>query len=364
MAIRNNGLGGTDWINNEVMKSVDVNDTFDVLTNKVQTLTAFWMNPALSEKIINLEDDFTIDDNLFPTYSSISGTTIREGTWTNEDNFFDGNTGTSTGHNTLDNYLGKTFPSKYVYAVMVKGGGGGYDTIGVSLEVTYNGTDWTGVQSHAQRYLNFDMVAKVDAEIQGVRLRISTIHGGSINFYALSLVETKNDGVNAYYKILGGNQTRTITANVKNFSGFPDGIETRVIEVLGTAATASDGRDTAVYNYIEIGNLNENKHFFFQLFWQSTASIQKPLTQVRLTSSKFINFQPSTSGSASHLFYFISKDNGTMDIYQDGFLVDNINKEDFDFGIYSSVSGGGASSTTASLITRVTSITQSIGDVE
>ena len=55
MAIRNVGLGGaTDWSNGEILEAPDLNDTFDAGTSKIQTLTAFWLNPDLYD----VYDDF------------------------------------------------------------------------------------------------------------------------------------------------------------------------------------------------------------------------------------------------------------------------------------------------------------------
>jgi len=47
MAIRNTGLGGTDWSDGEVLDAEDLNDTFDAETSKVQSLSAFWLNSEL-----------------------------------------------------------------------------------------------------------------------------------------------------------------------------------------------------------------------------------------------------------------------------------------------------------------------------
>ncbi|MFW5889461.1 MAG: hypothetical protein ACOC3Z_00615 [Nanoarchaeota archaeon] len=54
MAIKNTNLGGTDWTNEEQLKSLDLNDTFDAAFNKIQTLSTFWLNDELYE----VYDDF------------------------------------------------------------------------------------------------------------------------------------------------------------------------------------------------------------------------------------------------------------------------------------------------------------------
>ena len=54
MAIKNDLLGGTDWIDTEVGEAVDLNDTFDAAVAKIQTLTVFWLNSFL----YTVYDDF------------------------------------------------------------------------------------------------------------------------------------------------------------------------------------------------------------------------------------------------------------------------------------------------------------------
>jgi hypothetical protein len=54
MAIRNDLLGGSDWEEKNLLTSQDLNDTFNAAVNKVQTLTAFWLNPELYD----VYDDF------------------------------------------------------------------------------------------------------------------------------------------------------------------------------------------------------------------------------------------------------------------------------------------------------------------
>ena len=53
MAIRNTELGGTDWVF-ETLNAVDLNDTFNAATEKIKTLSAFWLNDFL----FDLYDDF------------------------------------------------------------------------------------------------------------------------------------------------------------------------------------------------------------------------------------------------------------------------------------------------------------------
>lgn len=55
MAIRNALLGGSDWVDDEVLYAADLDDTLDVMVNWAKTLTAFWLNPNLR----TLYDDFS-----------------------------------------------------------------------------------------------------------------------------------------------------------------------------------------------------------------------------------------------------------------------------------------------------------------
>lgn len=68
MSIRNDELGGTDW-GNEELTSQDLNDTFDAAVNKIQTLSAFWLN----DEIYSVYDDFE-------SYSL--GSFATQGNWT------------------------------------------------------------------------------------------------------------------------------------------------------------------------------------------------------------------------------------------------------------------------------------------
>lgn len=54
MAIKNTALGGTDWTNEEAPSATDLNDTIDAAVNKIQTLSAFWLNSDLYD----VYDDF------------------------------------------------------------------------------------------------------------------------------------------------------------------------------------------------------------------------------------------------------------------------------------------------------------------
>lgn len=70
MAIRNVLLGGaTDWADGEPLKQVDLNDTMNAAAEKVQELTAFWLNSYLND---------TYDD--FESYST--GNMATNTNWT------------------------------------------------------------------------------------------------------------------------------------------------------------------------------------------------------------------------------------------------------------------------------------------
>lgn len=63
MAIKNTNLGGTDWIDNEVLEAADLNDTFDAIYEKVVSNPAFWLN----SEFYDVYDDFssyTTGDNI------------------------------------------------------------------------------------------------------------------------------------------------------------------------------------------------------------------------------------------------------------------------------------------------------------
>lgn len=44
MAVKNSNLGGSDWGSSTVIKSIDLNDTFDAAINILRTNPAFWLN--------------------------------------------------------------------------------------------------------------------------------------------------------------------------------------------------------------------------------------------------------------------------------------------------------------------------------
>jgi len=48
MAVKNTNLGGTDWTDGDILYAADLNDTFDAATNKIQTLSTFYLNGSLS----------------------------------------------------------------------------------------------------------------------------------------------------------------------------------------------------------------------------------------------------------------------------------------------------------------------------
>lgn len=52
MAIKNDLLGGTDWVD-EGLVYTDLNDTFDAVVEKIQSLSAFWLNSDLYDEYEN-----------------------------------------------------------------------------------------------------------------------------------------------------------------------------------------------------------------------------------------------------------------------------------------------------------------------
>lgn len=85
MAIKNTLLGGTDWVGKEHFKSEDLNDTFNALTGKIQTLSAFWLNDELYDVYDDFESydvgSFTTNDKWDVTISAspscVAETTIE-----------------------------------------------------------------------------------------------------------------------------------------------------------------------------------------------------------------------------------------------------------------------------------------------
>ena len=59
MAIKNTAIGGTDWTQ-ERLKAEDLNDTFDAMASKVNTLSAFWLNSDLYD----VYDNFNTADGV------------------------------------------------------------------------------------------------------------------------------------------------------------------------------------------------------------------------------------------------------------------------------------------------------------
>ena len=111
MAIRNASLGGSDW-GNEELTSTDLNDTFDAVVNKVQTLSAFWLNSDLYDVYDDFDSystgAFTTNTNwtvsLSQTgyeiaYANISNTQNAGGS-TNELHLYTGRTFSNSGSST------------------------------------------------------------------------------------------------------------------------------------------------------------------------------------------------------------------------------------------------------------------------
>ena len=96
MAIRGSALGGTDW-GNEGLTYTDLNDTFNALTNKVQTLTTFWLNSDLYEVYDDFESystgNFETNAKWDITITLTSGGTGNYGTSTIESSTAAGGTG-------------------------------------------------------------------------------------------------------------------------------------------------------------------------------------------------------------------------------------------------------------------------------
>jgi len=71
MAIRNIELGGaSDWSDGQVLDDDDLNDTFDAVSDRSQSLSAFWLNTDLYA----VWDDF--EDETLGTYTTDTEWTI------------------------------------------------------------------------------------------------------------------------------------------------------------------------------------------------------------------------------------------------------------------------------------------------
>ena len=74
MAIKVVDLGGTEgWTEKEVVKAIDLNDTFNAMVDKLQTLTAFWLNDFLYDVYEDF-DSYSVGDFTSNTKWDVSGT--------------------------------------------------------------------------------------------------------------------------------------------------------------------------------------------------------------------------------------------------------------------------------------------------
>jgi len=227
MAIRNNLIGGTDWVDGEVLYSVDLNDTIDriavIVTSSVSVGTAqlCYKHIVDDASFTNEEylaaDIFSDSDGLNDTVNTGSSTADyhyideqaggidyagkyvlnivdtssgdtdhyggSDSTWSDVSNAFDNDDATQSAHHDdrsgiSDCYIGKTFSAKVVGVVRYKftsslGGSGGL--LYCKLQ-KYNGSVWSDVttifdlDSDDSSYHYETGSYTVNESVQGLRL--------------------------------------------------------------------------------------------------------------------------------------------------------------------------------------------------
>ena len=210
MGERSDKIGaGTDWGEEGLRPTVDLNPTFDTVIDNIGTGHAqnaymtLQANDVFANKDNLAADEYTdsngtnntlnagattaiytasSDDYRLGFTDEASGDTTHQSNMTDAANAFDSNdstfgfcSSTSTGE---IGYLGKTFGSKYVgwltYKVSCIDSSAPADSISVALE-TYNGTVWTGLTTLINISDGGETIASgnyyIDDTVQGIRFR-------------------------------------------------------------------------------------------------------------------------------------------------------------------------------------------------
>jgi hypothetical protein len=86
MAIRNENMGGTDWSNGDILKAVDLNDTFDNTVAGVDETNIFFRASPIGAVIAWLKD-YTNTPSLPSSWVECNGQTLDD-----EESVYDGQT--------------------------------------------------------------------------------------------------------------------------------------------------------------------------------------------------------------------------------------------------------------------------------
>lgn len=327
MAVKNTNLGGTDWAFKDNLESQDLNDTFNALTEKIQTLSAFWLNPDLSQPYLDLSTQ-TLDESLNFSLSPVSGTIENDNGASNPDNFFDGNPATaatmpSTTAQTT-RYLGKVFPPKFVWVVSyLASHSDSTFSRTFTVQVLKSGT-WVTVRSNGLSSGTFKGEAWINDTIEGVRMAINSVNSSqSTTLNYLSLVETPTPLIPLFENNSGRNGNSDLRIQERT-------IGTQTIRVSeGTLNVLSRNFGSATLNTLY--PIDTNRHFFLianlnvtsTTNTTSTTSILISTTTAASVSSANVNASASRTVSVLG----VRKLNDTYDIYVDGLFFVNLPAE-------------------------------------